>query len=200
MTFVILMGLISTLLGAYSTVPYVIAILKHKTKPHQFSWLIFTIMNGIVLFSQFFAGGRQSILISLVFLVGSLIIFLLSLKYGTRETSRWDRLLLVFALLTIVIWLLTRNNATAIWLTVIIDLIATTMTILKVRNVPDSESPVPWLFGTSAFVFTNLSLVGIPFGILYVRPIYGFVSDLLIVLAIYYFLTKFKTRQKIHHE
>jgi signal transduction histidine kinase len=184
------MGIIATLLGIYSTFPYVTAVLKHKTKPHQFSWLLFTIMNAIVFLSQFFSGGRQSILISLVFLIGSLIIFLLSLKYGTHETSRLDKLLLMFALFTIVVWIFTRNNELAIWLTVVIDLVATTMIVLKVRNTIDSEALTPWMFGTAAFVFTCLSLIGSPFGVLYIRPIYGFISDLVIVLSIYYFSSK----------
>ncbi|MEO5948893.1 MAG: hypothetical protein ABIP74_00635 [Candidatus Saccharimonas sp.] len=187
MTFTLTMGIIATILGVYSIIPYVIAVLKRKTSPHQFSWLIFVIMNGIVLFSQFFEGARESVLITLSFFVGSLIVFLLSLKYGTRATSKWDRLLLGFALATIVIWILTRSNTTAIWLTLIIDVIATTMTILKVRNVPDSESATPWIIGTIAYMFTCLSLIGTPIGILYVRPIYGLVCDLFLVVAILYY-------------
>jgi len=98
MNFINISAFLSTVLGIYSTIPYVFAILKGKTKPHQLSWLVFVIMNGIVLFSQFLAGGRESILITLTFFIGSLIIFLLSLKYGVRESSRWDKTLFLFAL------------------------------------------------------------------------------------------------------
>ena len=102
MTFADITGLISTIIAVYCTIPYIVATVKGKTKPHQLSWLIFVIMNGIVLFSQYFEGGRQSILITLTFFVGSLLEFILSLKYGTRDTSRWDKLLFCFALATIV--------------------------------------------------------------------------------------------------
>lgn len=192
MTFSLVMGILATIVGLYATVPYVVAVLKGRTKPHQFSWLIFTIMNGIVLFSQFFEGGRESVLITLTFFVGSLLIFLLSLKYGTRDTSRWDKLLFSFALLTIVIWAITRSNDAAIWLTLVIDVIATTMIILKLRKQPKSEDPKPWIIATVAYIFTTLSLVGTPFGILYVRPLYGLICDLILVVAIYYFLTRSK--------
>jgi hypothetical protein len=190
MNFPLIMGILATIIGLYATVPYVIAILKGKTKPHQFSWLIFVIMNGIVLFSQFFEGGRESVLITLTFFIGSLIIFFLSLKYGTRDTSKWDKLLLTLALLTIVIWVLTRSNEAAIWLTLVIDVIATSMIILKLRKEPKSEDPKAWIVATIAYVFTALSLVGTPFGILYVRPLYGLICDLVLVLAIFYFLKK----------
>lgn len=194
MTFPLLMGIIATIIGTYASVPYIVAILKGKTQPHQLSWLVFVIMNGIVLVSQFLEGGRESILITLAFFVGSLFIFLLSLKYGTRDTSRWDRALFSFALITIVIWIFTKSNETAIWLTLLIDLAATTMTILKVRKKPHSESFTPWVWGTIAYVFTCLALVGTPVGILYVRPLYGLVCDAALVLAILYYLNKAKTR------
>ena len=190
MTFALIMGILATILGLYSTMPYVFAILKGKTKPHQFSWFIFVIMNGIMLISQFLEGGRESVLITLTFFIGSLVIFFLSLKYGTRDTSKWDKLLLTLALLTIVIWVITRSNEAAIWLTLIIDIIATSMIILKLRKQPKSEDPKPWVIATIAYVFTTLSLVGTPIGILYVRPLYGLICDLALVLAIFYFLRK----------
>lgn len=190
MSFSDVMGIVAGIIGAYASVPYITAILKGHTKPHQFSWLVFVIMNGIVLFSQYFEGGRGSVAITLTFFIGSLIIFLLSLKYGVRDSSRWDKALLAFSLITIVIWMLTRSNAAAIWLTLFIDLGATTMTVLKVRAQPKSEDPKPWIVGTIAYIFTCLALVGVPFGILYVRPLYGLVCDAVLVGSIYYFMRK----------
>lgn len=184
--FVTAMGIISTLLGLYCTIPYIRSILRRKTKPHQFSWLVFVIMNGIVAFSQFLAGARASVFISFTFFAGSLVIYILSLKYGTRDTSKWDRALFSFALITIVIWILTKSNATAIWLTLIIDIAATSMTALKVVKEPHSEDPVPWLIASAAYVFTCLSLADKPLNILYVRPIYGLIGDLALVAFIYY--------------
>lgn len=176
----------STALAIYSIFPYIQAILTKKTKPHQFTWLVFFIMNGIVFFSQYFAGARASVLISLTFFIGSFFIFLLSIKFGIRDSSKLDKLLFIFALSTIGLWLLTKNNSVAIWLTILIDLSATTMMVLKVKSQPDSEDPFPWIIGAAAYVFTCLTLTGKPISILYVRPIYGLVVDALLVLFIYY--------------
>ena len=181
-------GFISTAIAVYCTIPYIIAILKGKTRPHQLSWLVFVIMNGIVFFSQYFEGGRQSILIALTFFIGSFIVFLLSLKYGTRDTSRWDKLLFGFALAAIALWFFTRSNVLAIWLTVLIDFAATTMMVLKVRADPHSEDPLPWALAIVAYVFSCLSLIGNHNHILYVRPVFGgFVCDGALLLAILYF-------------
>jgi hypothetical protein len=181
---------LSTAIAIYCTVPYIISILKRRTQPHQLSWLVFTIMNGIVFFSQYFSGGRQSVLISLTFFIGSLLIFLLSLQYGMRNTSRWDKALFVFALVTIVIWFVTRSNALAIWLTLLIDVFATSMIILKVKSEPRSEDPYPWILAASAYVFALFTLAGRPLDILYVRPLYGLVGDVLLIIYIYYCRTR----------
>jgi hypothetical protein len=144
-------------------------------------------MNAIVLSSQFLEGARVSVIISLIFFVYSAIDFGLSLKYGVRNSSKYDRVLLGLALLTIVLWVLTRSNAVAIWLTVLIDVFATTMLVLKIQRHPGSEPFRLWLIATMAFAFTCLSLADRPFGILYVRPVYGVLSDVAVLWAILYF-------------
>lgn len=183
-------GVLSTVIALVAIAPYYAAVLHGKTKPHQWSWLIFTVMNGIVTLSQFLEGGRASVLISLTFCLSSFGTFLLALKYGTRDTSSLDRFLFGFSMITIVIWVLTKNNATAIWLTVVIDVCATAMTTLKIRNDPQSEDPRPWMIATTAFVFSCLSLVHTPVSVLYVRPIYGVLSDIVVVAAVFYWGSK----------
>lgn len=192
------MGFISTAIAVYCTIPYIIAVIKRQTVPHQLSWLVFVIMNGIVLFSQYLEGGRQSILIALTFFIGSLIVFLMSLKYGTRDTSKWDKALFCFALATIVVWLLTKSNVLAIWLTVLIDVAATSMMILKLRTQPNSEAPLPWILAILAYVFACLSLIGTSSTILYVRPVFGgFVCNGALLIAIYYYRKRGKASSDI---
>jgi hypothetical protein len=180
-------AVLSSLLALYACIPYALSIVKGKTIPHQLSWLVFTIMQGIAVISQLLEGARGSVLISIVFFVSSAVNFSLSLKYGVRKSSPYDKLLFSFALISIIIWYLTRSNATAIWLTALIDVFATTMIILKLHAHPFSEAPYPWLIATTAYVFTCLTLVGKPVGILYVRPLYGLLSEVAVLIAILLF-------------
>lgn len=189
-TFVTVCGLISSALAIYCGIPYIFSIVRGQTKPHQFTWLIFTLMNGIIMTAQFLEGARASVLISVIFFVYSAIEFGLSFKYGVRDTSKYDRLLFGLALATIVLWAFTRNNVLAIWLTVLIDVFATTMLILKLRRHPGSEPFWLWAIAGLAFVFSCLSLADKPFGILYVRPVYGLLSDGAVMAAILYFRPK----------
>jgi|GEM_PF-945404 len=194
--FVVTCAAISTVLAIYCTIPYIVSILRGQTKPHQFTWLIFTLMNGIIMVSQFLEGARLSVIISVVFFLGSGLEWILSLKYGVRDSSRYDRLLLVLALATIVVWLFTRNNVLAIWLTVLIDVFATTMLVLKLRAHPGSEPFWLWFIATVAFVFSTLSLIDKPLSVLYVRPVYGILSDVAVLAAILWFRPKPGTKTK----
>lgn len=195
MTFTAVAAFLSTVLGIYCAVPYIISIIKGQTKPHQFSWLVFSIMNGIVFISQLLEGGRGSVIVYGIFFVGSSINFLLSLKYGVRDTSKWDKLLFGFALATIAIWALTRSNEIAIWLTILIDIFATSMIILKLRSEPHSEAAYPWILATAATGFGLLTLLGKPLGILYVRPTYGIVCNVILIAFIYYYRRNKKHEQ-----
>lgn len=192
--FISISAFLSTSLAIYCTYPYIQSILKGKTKPHQLSWLVFSIMNFIVFFSQFFEGARLSVLISFTFLIGSILVFLLSLKYGIRDSSKWDKALFIFALCVIGVWYFTKSNSLAIWLTVIIDLAATTMTILKIKAQPYSEDPGPWILASVAYVFTILTLINQPLSVLYIRPLYGLIGDIALVFCIYLWRRKAKKR------
>ncbi|MBW3568762.1 hypothetical protein KY385_01385 [Candidatus Parcubacteria bacterium] len=189
-------ALLSTVLAIYSILPYIRSILSGKTRPHQFSWLVFATTQGIAFFSQFFIGGRGSILVSLTFFVGYFTIFLLSLMYGVRDTSRWDRVLLVSALVTIIVWGLTQNNVLAIGLVFLVDMAATIMLLFKIKQEPHYEAPYPWILAAAAYVFSCLSLIGQPINILYVRPTYGLIGNLIIIGFIYYYG---KNAVKPHH-
>ena len=190
MSFVVLAGIISTLLAIYSAVPYISSVIRGRTQPHQLGWLVLTIMNGMVFFAQIFDGARASALVALAFLLYSLTVFVLSFSRGVRSATRTDKILFFFAVLAMIAWAITRDNAVAIWLTLFIDLAATIMIILKVKNHPGSEDATSWVYGTLAYVFSCLTLINIKPGILYVRPVYGLVCDAVIVVSIVIYNSK----------
>jgi hypothetical protein len=182
--FVFVCGLLSTACALVTGLPYMRSIVRGKTQPHQYTWLVWAIMNAIVVVSQVLSGGLASVLVYMVYFVYSVINFVLALKYGVRDSSRFDRLLLGLSLATIVVWALTKSNLWAIWLSVLIDVCATGMLVLKIRTLPGTEPLRLWIISTMAFVFSCLTLAGKPFGILYIRPLYGVVSTAAIVVAI----------------
>lgn len=176
---------LAALLAFISALTYIQTIRSGKTKPHQFSMTLFFILAGMIFFSQLLAGGRESIMTSGVFMIMNLIIVVMAWRNGVRGSSRFDLLLLISALVTLVLWSITRWHEVAIILTVLVDLCATTMVVLKVRRVANSEAAWPWVANVLSWVFSLISLVGKPLSILYVWPIYGVLCCLVVVAAIY---------------
>lgn len=164
-----------------------LTIIRGETKPQQYAWLVFAIMDFVIVVSQYLEGATLSILAYIIFTLYSSIIFGLSLKFGVRDSSRYDRILLACSIVTIIVWITTKNNLVAIWATVFIDVFATTMLILKIKRLPNSEPFHLWFIGTMAMVFSCLTLINKPFGTLYIRPLYGVLSDVAILVAIVYF-------------
>ncbi len=185
--FVLVCGFLSTCCALYVGIPYMLTIIRGETRPQQYAWLVFAIMDFVIVISQYLEGATLSILAYVVFTLYSTIIFGLSLKYGVRDSSRFDRILLIGSIVTLIVWIATKNNVVAIWATVFIDVFATTILILKIKRFPGTEPFHLWFIGTMAMVFSCLTLINKPFGTLYIRPLYGVISDAVILIAIVYF-------------
>src|ERR1035438_7211511 len=71
----------------------------------------------------------------------TVIIFLLSLKYGFKNIRRIDKYCLIIALVGIIPWLLTKDPTISVVIAVSIDLFAFSSTVRKTWNEPKTETP-----------------------------------------------------------
>lgn len=113
---------------------YFIDTLKGKTKPHPYTWLIWSIVSGVTFFGQYFKGAGIAALPTLVAEIFTIIIFLFSLKYGFKEINKKDHYFLTAALLALLSWFITKDPTIAVIIVVIIDIIAFLPTIRKSLN------------------------------------------------------------------
>lgn len=94
-------AVIATILSLIVAAPYIVSIFKGQTKPHIYTWLIWTLTQGIATFAVIHGGGKFG---SISLFIGSIMvffIFLISLKYGTKDITRSDMVALIFALIAI---------------------------------------------------------------------------------------------------
>lgn len=152
--FVILASLILT--AGY--VLYFRDILAQKTKPHAYSWLIWAITYGIATAGVWYGGGGWGAISMSLSVVLQFLVFLFSLRYGTRNITKGDTAVLMLALLTIFIWLQLDNPFLAILLVSIIDGSGYWPSIRKTYAEPWTETLSSWVLFTSSYIFTILSL------------------------------------------
>lgn len=134
------LGTAAIVLSLVGYIPYVRDVIKGKTKPHAFSWVVWTLVTFIVGIAQLAAGAGWGTVHNLVTGFIGLVILFYALKNKDKDIKRIDVILLVLALLSIPLWAATNNPTYSIILITIIDILAFAPTLRKTWHAPDSET------------------------------------------------------------
>ena len=138
----IILGAIAAALALFSSFLYIKDIFKGNTKPHTYTWLIWSIVTTIAFFGQWVSGGGPGSWATGVAALVTIFTLLLSLHggYGTKDITRFDKICLALALIAILPWLLAKSVLWSVILATLIDLIAFFPTMRKTWHAPRSES------------------------------------------------------------
>ena len=143
--FKFVIAVFATVLCVFGYIPYFRDIFKKKTKPHLYTWLIWGITQGIATVALLYGGGKFGGISLTVGTIFVWIIFLLSFKYGTKDITVSDKIVLTLALLAIVIWWRLDNPLAAVLMISAIDGIGYIPTIRKSFKDPWSETLSSWV-------------------------------------------------------
>jgi len=176
-------GFLAALLSIFAVLPYIRDIFKGKTKPERASWLIWTVLGSIAFFSQLAKGATNSLWMVGVSTLCVLIVSILSIKFGTGGFAKRDKISLTFAALGILLWFFTKEAAIALMITIFVDLMGSSLTIIKSYEDPESETISTWILAFISGIFAALSVGEWSF-ILLVYPLYIFLANLSVVVAI----------------
>lgn len=179
-----LLGQAAAVLALIGIVPYVVSILRHKTKPERASWLIWALVNYSLVFSYHFSGATTTLWLNIAYCATTTMIFLLSLKYGVGGFTRLDIACLIGAAVGLILWWLTDNPVTAVYLNVIVDAIGFLPTIKKAYLYPGTENKLSWNISVAANVCNVLALTTWQFKIA-LFPIYNLTFNLLVAALLY---------------
>ena len=91
------------------------------------------------------AGGHAGAWAFIVSVVFEISVTFASLKWGTTDVTKLDRVLLVLALIAIIPWAVTKNPLGSVILISIIDFVGMLPTVRKTYNTPSSESLPAWI-------------------------------------------------------
>lgn len=178
-------GLISALLNVICYIPYIIDILKNKTKPARSSWLIWGVMGTIAFITQLAKGATNSLWLPGAQTLGVTTVLFLSLKKGTGGLTRRDVISLIIAGIGLIVWLLTSEAAFALYIVILINIVGGIPTIIKSFEKPGSETLMTWILGTLAGLFAIFS-VGQPSFVLLIYPIIVFLINFAVLAAMFF--------------
>jgi hypothetical protein len=154
----LLFALCATAIGIVSYVIYIRDVLRGRTQPHLYTWLIWSMTTGTFAAAIFAGGGGRGFLAPLAFFLLTCSTTLLSLKFGTKNVTRGDALSLAAALIAILIWWQLNSPLLALIVATATDLVGYLPTVRKSYEEPWSESLASWSVWTFAIAFTVLAL------------------------------------------
>ncbi len=159
-------GIIAGIIQLYSIVPYIKGMLHGETRPNVVSWVLWTLIQVIIIAAQFSAGPSWSIIIPIIMTFNTCLVLILCFwGYGYHSYGIVDIICFVLAIGAIALWRLTNDPVLAICMSVVADLTAGIPTYVKVYREPFSEAIVSWfllivanvlaLVAASPFNFAN---------------------------------------------
>jgi hypothetical protein len=149
---------IAVILDIFGYYPYLKDTIKKKTTPHLYSWLVWAITQGTATVALIYGGGNFAALSLMIGTVLVLVVFFLSFKYGTRNITRSDTVLLILAILAIIAWWQLNNPVIAILMVTAIDAIGFIPTIRKSFNEPWSETMSFWIIMLTINILTIIAV------------------------------------------
>lgn len=178
-----LFGYLSGFFITISYLPYIIDILKLKTKPQRTSFFIWSLLGSIAFFSQLAKGASNSLWLPATDTTLTIVIFLLSIKHGKGGFSRRDHLALAVTGLGLLLWYLTNEAAIALYSVIMIDASATYLTVHKAYHEPETETIIAWTLASLGGLFAVFAVGSFDI-ILLSYPVYICLANAAVVVAI----------------
>lgn len=186
------LGIASAIVFLVGCLPYIQDILRKTNKPERAPWFIWTVLGVISFFALLAEGATWSLFLIGAFVVGDLIIFGLSLKYGVGGLRKRDVISLVASAIGLILWYFTNHAYFSIFITILIDAIGYQLIYIKVLESPKSETVSAWICFAASGLLGALS-VGKWNPILFSYPLFVFAANTSVVVLI--LLTRSKSRK-----
>lgn len=154
----IFFGYLATVIALIGYIPYFWDVVKNRTKPHAFSWLVWAVLTGIAFAVQVVGGAGPGAWVTGFSTFACLIIFFLALKKGQRKFSNSDWISLVLAFMALVLWRLTNNPILSVILVTITDAFGFLPTFFKGYNKPFEETAFMFVLSSIKWIFAILAL------------------------------------------
>lgn len=148
----------STIAAFMSPLIGIYFICKGEFRPQRMTRFLIFLISLLFVGTLFAQNDRNGIFIAGAQLIGSLIIFILSLKRGIGGKSTMDIVVFIMTILSLSIWQTTNNPVLGLALSIVTDIVAFSPTLIKTWNLPHTEE---WKFYMSDVVASTFSIFSI---------------------------------------
>jgi hypothetical protein len=178
-------GIVAGLANLAGFIAYIRDIFRHKTRPERAMWWIYSVLFMVLWAAQLSAGATWLLISTATYVITTLCIAILSLRYGYGSFHARDVISLAVAALGLLLWRATNDPLLAILMVVVVDLAGFWLTLFKTWQAPHSETLFAWQLALVSAVFGLLSVSSWRFSLI-VYPLYAIVADALLIWIIVY--------------
>lgn len=160
----LLLGYISGTIIVIAYIPYIYQVLRGSTRPHLFTWIIWTVLTGTGFAIQLAEGGGSGAWALGASAILCFVVLMLSIFKGEHDIVSLDWLFLFMAMIAFSLWWFAEEPLLSIMLVTLTDAIAYLPTFRKSYHKPYEESMFLYYFGAiaftlSIFAFSEFTLV-----------------------------------------
>lgn len=137
---------------------------KGKITPHSFSWIIWFLISVVIFLAQISDNAGPGAWMTGTACIFGFLITISSIKNGFKNITKWDSAIFILSLLSIPLWIVTKNAMVSVILLTITNTLAYFPTYRKSFTKP-YEEPV-YLYGLnffrhglSIFALANFSII-----------------------------------------
>jgi hypothetical protein len=181
----IIFGYTAAIISVASYIPYYKSIFSGKTKPHAFTWLIWSILSSTAFFAQFLNQAGPGSWVTGVTALTCFGVFVLSLFKGYKDFVLFDYFALAGAAVALVAWYLQKDPTLSVILVAIVDNLGFLPTFRKSYINPFTENLVIYKWSIVKYIFAFFAFESYTFVTL-IFPISLVFFNIFFVLMVYY--------------
>ncbi|MEK7801013.1 MAG: hypothetical protein AAB276_01045 [Pseudomonadota bacterium] len=153
-----MIAIIGIIIGVFSTAVYIRSILLGQTKPHLFTWIIWSILPTIGFFAQRHENAGAGSWALAMTSIGCITICILAIKYGEKVITRSDKMALALSSIAILPWAITKDPLGSVILISLIDLVGFFPTFRKSWSQPYNEKLFTFVVSSLPLALSLFSL------------------------------------------
>src|SRR3990172_4247534 len=142
-------GISAVVLTLIGYLPYIYDTIKGKTKPHVYSWFLWALVTFIIFALQVLGKAGVGAFVTLATAILCLTIFILGMKSGKKDITKFDTATFIISLMAVGIWVFAKQPVVSVILLTSINTLANLPTIRKSWNKPYSETLLTWELGAA---------------------------------------------------
>ena len=153
-----LYAIVAIILMLCSRGTYFTSIMKGRTRPHAFSWLIWGVISSIGLAAQVAEHAGPAVWVRAVGCVTCFVILAMCWWKGERNIKCADWITLLIAFTAIPLWIITKTPVWSVILVCMIDTSGYIPTARKVFEKPRQETPYSYMFSCAGAFLSLLAI------------------------------------------